>query len=58
MPTEFVGQNGVKITQNTKIAVAGCPKGKTTHKKASHKKKVKARGRGHGKGNRRGGKKG
>ena len=28
MPTEFVGQNGVKITQNTKIAVTGCPKAK------------------------------
>jgi hypothetical protein len=46
MPTEFLGQNGVKITQNTKIAVTGCPKAKkVTHKKASHKKKGKARGR-------------
>ena len=26
MPTEFMGQNGVKITQNTKIAVTGCPR--------------------------------
>jgi hypothetical protein len=44
MPTEFVGQNGVKITQNTKIAVTGCPKVKrATHKKASHKKKAKAK---------------
>ena len=41
MPTEFVGQNGVKITQNTKIAVTGCPKTKkVTHK---HKKKAKAK---------------
>ena len=39
MPTEFVGQNGVKITQNTKIAVTGCPKAK----KASHKHKKKAK---------------
>ena len=41
MPTEFVGQNGVKITQNTKIAVTGCPNAKKTHhrKKASHKRK-------------------
>ncbi len=43
MPTEFVGQNGVKITQSTKIAVTGCPPArpkvkKATHKKASHKK--------------------
>jgi hypothetical protein len=62
MPTEFQGQNGVKITQNTKIAVMGCPPArpkvkKATHKKASHKKKAKAKGRGHGRG-RRGGKQG
>jgi hypothetical protein len=60
MPTEFLGQNGVKITQNTKIAVTGCPKvKKATHKKAGHKKKTKAgKGKGHGKGNKRGTKKG
>ncbi len=34
MPTEFVAQNGTKITQNTKIAVTGCPK----TRKAAHKK--------------------
>ena len=46
MPTEFVGQNGVKITQNTKIAVTGCPKvKKVIHR---HKKKAKAKG-GHSK---------
>ncbi len=28
MPTEFVGQNGAKIRQNTKIQVTGCPKAK------------------------------
>ncbi len=42
MPTEFVGQNGVKITQNTKIAVTGCPKAKkVTHKQKVHRKKAK-----------------
>jgi AcrR family transcriptional regulator len=35
MPTEMVGQNGLVINQNTKIAVTGCPK----HKKAA--KRVK-----------------
>jgi hypothetical protein len=40
MPTEFQGQNGVKITQNTKIAVTGCPK----VKKVIHKHKKKAKG--------------
>ncbi len=42
MPTELVGQNGLVIQQNTKIAVTGCPKAK----KATHKKKGK---RGHAK---------
>jgi hypothetical protein len=43
MPTEFQGQNGVQITQNTKIAVTGCPK----HKKAAKRKRRAAvRGRG------------
>ncbi len=37
MPTEFLGQNGLKINQETKIAVTGCPK----QKKASHKRKGK-----------------
>ena len=40
MPTELVGQNGLVITQSTKIAVTGCPKAK----KATHKK-AKRRGR-------------
>jgi hypothetical protein len=29
MPTEFVGQNGVKINRNTPISVTGCPKTKS-----------------------------
>ena len=46
MPTEFLGQNGVKITQNTKIAVTGCPKAKkVTHK---HKKKTNVRSKAKG----------
>ena len=43
MPTEFVGQNGVKITQNTKIAVTGCPT-----KKAAHRRKTKTHRKGKG----------
>ncbi len=39
MPTELVGQNGLVIQQNTKIAVTGCPKTKkATHKKATKRK--------------------
>jgi hypothetical protein len=51
MPTEFTGQNGVKIAQSTKIAVTGCPKVKTAghkragHKKAGHRKKAKRKKR-------------
>ena len=41
MPTELVGQNGLVIQQNTKIAVTGCPKTKkATHKKKHHAKKA------------------
>ncbi len=46
MPTEMVGQNGIAIKQNTKIAVSGCPR-----TRASHKQKTKlrhARRKGHG----------
>jgi uncharacterized repeat protein (TIGR01451 family) len=39
MPTKFVAQNGMEVSQSTKIAVAGCPKAK----KASHKKKQKSK---------------
>ncbi len=41
MPTEMVGQNGLVISQSTKISVTGCPK----TKKVSHKKKHKAHGK-------------
>jgi hypothetical protein len=50
MPTEFVGQNGAVVHQNTKIAVTGCPKKKAkksarhkqhTKRKASHRRKKK-----------------
>ncbi len=36
MPTELIGQNGAEIKQNTKIAVAGCPKAR--HVKRKHRK--------------------
>ncbi len=53
MPTELVGQNGLKINQSTKISVVGCPKTKkATKKKASHKKKEKKGKGAHGKGKR------
>ncbi len=39
MPTEMVGQNGLKINQETKISVTGCPK--SVH--AKHKKKSRAK---------------
>jgi hypothetical protein len=49
MPTEFVGQNGALIQTNTKIAVDGCGKAKTKHRKKHHKKakgrKASRRGR-------------
>jgi hypothetical protein len=34
MPTYFKAQNGLEIKQNTKLTVAGCPKGKPTKKQA------------------------
>ena len=44
MPTEFVAQNGDKITQSTRIAVTGCPKSKATpHKKKRKVKKKRKR---------------
>ena len=36
MPTEMVGQNGLKINHETTISVTGCPK--SAHRKASKKK--------------------
>jgi hypothetical protein len=44
MPTEMVGQNGLKINQSTKISVTGCPKAahKVRHeRKKNHRKKKK-----------------
>ncbi len=43
MPTEFVAQNGLRLKQNTRIAVTGCPKveKKATHAKGPAKKKTK-----------------
>jgi hypothetical protein len=39
MPTEFVGQDGTKITQSTKISVAGCPRAKQARKAKRHRQK-------------------
>jgi hypothetical protein len=44
MPTEMLGQNGLKINQSTKISVTGCPAAK--HKKAPKKKAKKHKARG------------
>jgi hypothetical protein len=41
MPTTITGQNGAQIKQSTKIAVAGCAKGKA--KKKSKPKKHKGK---------------
>ena len=42
MPAEFVAQNGLKISQETKIAVTGCGKAKRAgHKKQRSKRKRK-----------------
>ena len=38
MPTDFIGQNGAMIEQNTPIAVTGCPKAKKAKKKANRTK--------------------
>jgi hypothetical protein len=38
MPTEFTGQNGAQLHQNTKIAVTGCPKAKVKTKANKHTK--------------------
>ncbi|HEU5480928.1 MAG TPA: hypothetical protein VFU90_13870, partial [Candidatus Tumulicola sp.] len=41
IPTTLVGQNGVTVTQSTKIAVTGCPKVKAKAHKASNRSKSK-----------------
>jgi uncharacterized repeat protein (TIGR01451 family) len=43
MPTTITAQDGAQITQNTKIAVTGCPKAKP--KKKSHPKKHRKKAR-------------
>jgi hypothetical protein len=40
MPTVITGQNGAIITQNTKIAVTGCPKGLTAAQKLAQAMKA------------------
>jgi hypothetical protein len=41
MPTEFVGQNGAELKQDTKIEVTGCPKAKAAKKAVKKGKKKK-----------------
>jgi hypothetical protein len=41
MPTEFVGQNGMTLHQNTKISVTGCKKAVRHERKKKHTKKKK-----------------
>ncbi len=44
MPTAFVAQNGLTLTQSTKIKVSGCPKAKAKRKaKAKVKRKTKVK---------------
>ena len=44
MPTEFIGQNGAVLNQNTHIEVTGCPKAhKAKHKAKKRHRKVKKR---------------
>lgn len=44
MPTTIVGQNGAVFTQQTKIAVTGCPKkAALTHKKADKQRRGRSR---------------
>jgi hypothetical protein len=52
MPTEMIGQNGVKLDQSTKISVTGCPKGKHVKRgKRRHHVRSKPHGRRGRKGN-------
>lgn len=42
MPTTIIGQNGARVTQQTKIAIDGCPKTKRVKKRAhARPKKIK-----------------
>jgi uncharacterized repeat protein (TIGR01451 family) len=51
MPTELIGQNGAKLTQQTKIAVTGCkaarPAKKVTKKQTKKKRVTRSTGRPH-----------
>ena len=44
MPTEFLAQNGAKITQNTRISVMGCPPARPRAGKARKASRGKRRG--------------
>ena len=44
MPSEFVGQNGAVVHQNTKVAVTGCPKNAHKATKVTKHKKSKSKG--------------
>jgi hypothetical protein len=45
MPTDFTGQNGAEIKQDTHIEVTGCPKVHKAKKKAKHRKKHHGKGK-------------
>jgi hypothetical protein len=45
MPSEFVGQNGAKLNESTKISVTGCKKAKKVSKKKHHKAKKHSKGK-------------
>jgi hypothetical protein len=53
MPTEFVAQNGAELSQQTKIAVTGCPKAKKTKHKTKGRHKTEAKTKHKGKSKRR-----
>jgi hypothetical protein len=52
MPTEFVGQNGVKINESTQITVTGCAKAKALTRAQKLTKALKACRKDHSKGKR------
>ena len=45
LPATITGQNGAQVSQNTKIAVSGCPKVKKAKKKIKHKTKHEKAGK-------------
>ena len=50
LPATITGQNGAQVSQDTKIAVSGCPKSKKAKTKKKAKKKVESHGGKKGKG--------